>query len=343
MYRIGLDSMKTESIPVDLNLAHFVYAPPQSHGLCYVIEQNGSKVLEVDCRAMKERRSFTLSKDHLLYGHAVYHRKMNALLLTASDLNDGKDSLHALDLNTWSIQKSYDLGTRGEIPHDIVLADGEESALVITLGLAKEDGQRYGGKISMLDLQSGAISRQWKTDDNHGAPQHFSRWRSKDSIYFTMIRQKKKIPGQSIPAQLRSTDRDEFFKRTAANFEYENSSFARLSLTSKSIEYFEPATPDRRMRRPLNIFWSEIPSLSRYVVVDHIRDPGVWVWDGGSVLAHRTFEGDLSCACLLADNKSVLAITSAGKGYVLEIPSLDVKKEFDTLIPPAPHPLLIGT
>lgn len=137
---------------------------------------------------------------------------------------------------------------------------------------------------------------------------------------------------------------DDFFKKNFQKISYTPSCFAKLSLSQKSIEYFKTPSLDDKVRGPFNIFWSTLPELKHYVIIDFIYAPGIWVWDMKKKLPvhHKIFHAKKSSACLCADNRSIAAITSSGDGYILEIPSLRVREKFKTTVPVGVHPVTMS-
>lgn len=343
LYRMNLSSRAIDMLPIDLHMAHSILKTSPQSDVAYVIERNGGKIAEISLSGFKVRRTFSLEGMHF-YGHGAYHAETNSLLLTVSGETPqeaAKDRIVALNLSSWTITRTFETGTVGMGPHDIRLLRDSKSALVVLQGAA-QNGTRVGGGVVMLDLKENRVVKRWSTSDEEGVPVHLSPMRSEDRVFVTMEKKHRKddVPPEVAGGATKGSN--DYYRLMAGGFDQDPSSVGSLSLASGKIEYLKPSVVDSSQRGPFNFFWSEDPSLSNFVVVDFIFGPALWVWDisKNEPVSHRVFPGKKSSACMHPDGKSILAISDTGVGYVLEIPSLSIKSEFKTTIPPATHPLV---
>lgn len=337
-----MDKGTSNALSIDLGLAHSIKMVGTD--TCYVIEQNGREIVEVSLSSWRISRRFSLPENHLFYGHASFHGPSRSLLLTttAPD-NRSKDAVLVLSLDSWSVTRVLELGTIGMTPHDVTLTEDEKFALVSTKGATSEDGARHNGAISLLEMETGAIVNSWHLENPTDSPAHFSKWWDKDSVFFTVERQRLKHGLTHAPTRGKNQrGKDDHYKIKADEIEYLPSYFGKLSLGSGKIDYFKTRNDDPSARRPFNIFWSHLPEFKKYVVVNFLEGPGVWVWDmeKKKAHAHMIFNGARASSCICADGKSILVLDNKG-GYLLQLPNLNVLKKIKTAIPPGPHPILI--
>lgn len=343
LYRMDLASKKVDTTPIDLHMAHSILRTSNHAKTGFIVERNSNKIAEVLLTDFRILRTFSLPNGHF-YGHGVYHEGMNSILLTVSGTTPQElveDTIVALDLKTWSIKRTFKTGTTGHGPHDIKLTTDNRHLLVILQGKSQL-GTRKGGLIVMIDTKKNRSVKAWPTNDREGTPVHLSPWKDGDRIFFTMERKHPKEitgPRQSDSVTKGSND---YYKYLATEFVQDPSCVGSLSLNSESVEYLKPPVMDTSQRGPFNFFWSENPTLSKYLVVDFVFGSSLWIWDYKKKIpvGHRVFPGGKSSACMHPDGRSILAISDAGKGYRLEIPTLKILEEFNTSIPPSTHPLI---
>lgn len=189
LYQLHLDTKETRAFPIDLQMAHSIYRAHPDTDRGYIIEQNGRKIWEISLKTFLKIRAFTMPPQQILYGHASYHQEQNSLLLPTSSLNKkSPDTLVSLNLDSWSLTRTYNLGTYGRLPHDIVSLKGKDLALVIARGKLDKHGRRTGGPIILIDLKKNRALRTWDIDGSLGHPAHFSPWIDEnESIYFSML------------------------------------------------------------------------------------------------------------------------------------------------------------